>query len=397
MKNTLRQPLVNRLVRYGQIIIFGLTLGYCAMTIRSFLESSGRLTHMLIVLLLLPVLICFEYLLALIHEAGHMLGGLLSGRRLYSLNVAGLRLLRCPDGSFRTGYAAAPGMGGSCTMVTDRPRAPFFLYFLSGPLSTLIFGLICALLALRSYPSYDLLYDEALRRAILHIPMTLLSVQGIMGCIVNLIPQRFPGGYSDGMQLWLLSRDDGIRSDWEQLTRIAWEEYQGKSTPEMPDELFEALPTERLTNPYAIIRMLQRLGRMIDQRDFTAGLALTRELLEADLLLSPFQQLELIRTGALCEAMTTGPSAFCQHLQEPVMQRLMQATGRTVGTLMIRYAMAKLAARDETLAARHLADYSQAAARSPFRQQIRLDNELIGLIERKAHESKQEVPNEKDA
>ena len=96
----MKQPLLYRVVRYAQAIILGLTLGYCAQIICSFMESYTRLTFLLISLLLYPVAWGFGLFLSLVHEAGHLVGGLLSGRRMYYVSVAGHCLVRRPDGRY---------------------------------------------------------------------------------------------------------------------------------------------------------------------------------------------------------------------------------------------------------------------------------------------------------
>ncbi len=383
----MKQPLLNRVVRYAQEIILGLTLGYCALTICSFMESYTRLTFLLVALPLFPVAWGFGLFLSLVHEAGHLVGGLLSGRRMYYVSVAGHCLMRRPDGRFRRGYAATPGVGGVCSTVSEGSPQPFRLYLLLGPLSTLLVGGLCAYLATLSDPAWELPWEVALRRAILHIPMVLMAVQGVVGCIVNLIPMHISGGISDGMQLLSLSFNRQSRADWEQCNRIAYLTWQGLTPSEMPEELFAPLPPERLTSPYARELTLYRLERLTELGDFAAAISLCHELTEAELPLSPLERLCITRTGAVCEALTDGPGPFCQRMAEQDMQRLMRFTRKTIGTQLTQYAMAKLVDRDEALAARHLADFTRSVARSPFLESARLDGSLITLIDAKAKET----------
>lgn len=381
MKKALREPLVNRLVRYGQMIIYGVLLGRCTLTLMPFFALDSFPFRMAVLMLLLPVLMLIDRLLALVHELGHLVGGLISGRRMHFVNVAGLHLLRRPDGSFRWGYAASPGMGGSCETVTEKSPAPFVLYLLCGPLMTLIAGAVCGFFADRVDPTWYL------GCAAVHVLLRMAAVQGVVDCIANLIPRRFQGGMSDGMQLLTLLRDAQARADWEAGQRISWEEYQGRTLPEMPDALFAPLPVARLTNPYAMGLAQTRLGRLMDQRDFAAALALCRELLEAGVPLAPFQLMAVVRTGAVCEAMLGSPGDLCQRMKEPAIRRMMQLTGKTIGTNLCWYVLARLVQRDKALADRHLAAFTRAAARSPFRESVGMDTAMISLVEEKAKEN----------
>lgn len=383
MNKTVRPPFVIRALRIAELVVTVVMLTYCALLLAGFLERDSLLARWGIYLLLMPLMYLLRYLLALIHEAGHMIGGWLTGRRMYSVSVAGWTLLR-RGGSLRWGYEATPGVGGLCAMVTDRTPQPFALYLLSGPLATLLLGGACAVLAVRTFPARDLYWDEALRMALAHVPLTMLAVLGVWSGLVNLIPQRHAGGMSDGMQLWLLSRDRACRAAWEQEGRIAWAEHQGQSKADMPEEFFAHPPIARDMPPYAAGLAVQQVSRLLSREDYAAALALCHELLDAQVPFAPLQQLGIVRTGALCEAMLDGPGPLCRRMQDRDMVRLMQFTRRTRGTLLAWYAMAKLISRDELAAGQHRAAYARAAARSPYHESVRADEEFIARVDARA-------------
>lgn len=376
MKKAARPNLISRVLYYGELFVSVLMLAYCARVLADFLRVEGLWVTWGLYLMLMPVMYLLRYVLALVHEAGHMLGGWLSGLRFYSISVAGWSLVR-RGGTLRWGYDATPGAAGLCAMVADKSPRPYACHILGGPLATLLLGGVCAYLAAcvcgpqgSGVPG--------------HILLTILAVEGIAAAVTNLIPQRYAGGMNDGMQLWLLSRDAGCREAWEQGGRIAWAEYQGLTRRDMPEALFAHPPIARDMNPYAADLAMQRLARLLGQRDFAAALALCHELLEAEVAFSPMQLLSVVRTGALCEAMLDGPGLLCRRMQDRDMVRLMQYSGRTRGTLLCWYAMAKLVSRNEALAAQHRASYARAAARSPHRESVKADSELLRLIDERA-------------
>lgn len=376
MKRTDRPPLISRVLYYGERIVSVWMLAHCARTLADFLRADSAWVNWGFCLMLIPVMYLLRYLLALVHELGHMIGGWLSGYRLYGVSVAGWSLVR-RGGTLRWGYDATPGAAGLCAMVREKSPMPFALHILCGPLATLLMGGVCAFFALGVCGPYG-------SGVLWYILLMMLAVQGILATVMNLIPQRYAGGMNDGMQLWLLSRDRDCRDAWEQGHRIAWAEYQGMTRRDMPEELFVHPSIARDMNPYAADLAVQRLARLLGQRDFAAALALCHELLEAEVEFSPLQLLGVVRTGALCEVLLDGPGPLCRRMQDGDMVRLMQYSGRTLGTLLCWYAMAKLVSCNEELASQHWVSYARAAARSPHHESVRADRELLALIDARA-------------
>lgn len=383
MKKNAGVPLVNRIVRMASLIVTVLLLVYCAGTLASFMDSDSFWVRWgLCLWMILPERVA-EYLMLLVHEAGHMVGGWLSGQKLSGISVAGWTLVR-RSGKLRWGYEATPGVGGLCSMATDRTPAPFFIHILAGPMATILLGGVCAWLAVRTYPAYDLYWDEALRLALMHIPLTILAVVGIRSGVVNLIPLRSTAALNDGMQLWLLSRDGRCRAAREQAGRVAWEEYRGRLLADMPEELFAHPPIARDMNPYAAGLAVLRLARLLGQRDYASALALCHELLDAEVALEALQLMCVVRTGAVCEAMLGNPGPLCRRMQDKDMVRLMQFTRCTRGTILTWYAMAKLVSRDEQAAGLHREAYARAAARSPYHESVRSDEAFMALVDETA-------------
>lgn len=376
MKKAARPPLLSRVLRYGELIVSVLMLAYCARTLAGFLRVDGLWATWGLYLLLMPVMYLLRYVLALVHEAGHMIGGWISGLRFYSVSVAGWSLVR-RGGTLRWGYDATPGAAGLCSMVTDQSPGPFVLNILCGPLVTLLQGCVCAYLAAHVCRPYG-------TGVLWHILLTMLAVQGIVAAVVNLIPQRYAGGMNDGMHLWLLSHDRDCREAWEQMGCIAWAEYQGLTRQDMPVELFEHPPVASDMNPFAADLVVQRLAWLLGRQDYPAVLDLCRALLEAEVEFSPLQFLGVVRTGALCEAMLGEPGPLCRRMQDKDMVRLMQFTRRTRGTILTWYALAKLVSRDEQAVGQHREAYARAAARSPYYESVQSDEKFMALIDARA-------------
>ena len=89
----------------------------------------------------------------ILHETGHLLGGLLTGYKFCSFRIGNLQLQR-ENGSLRFCRLKLAGTGGQCLMTPPEPvdrKIPVMLYNLAGPLM----NLFTALLALGVYSRLD--------------------------------------------------------------------------------------------------------------------------------------------------------------------------------------------------------------------------------------------------
>ena len=93
---------------------------------------------------------CVSFALQIIlHETGHLIGGLLTGYKFCSFRIGNLQLQR-ENGALRFRRLKLAGTGGQCLMTPPEPvggKIPVMLYNLAGPLM----NLLTALLALGGY------------------------------------------------------------------------------------------------------------------------------------------------------------------------------------------------------------------------------------------------------
>ena len=82
------------------------------------------------------------YLQIVVHEAGHLVFGLLTGYRFSLFRIGSLTFLRDPvSGKIRVKRMQLAGTGGQCLLVPPQPvdgKIPFALYHLGGSLMNLI-------------------------------------------------------------------------------------------------------------------------------------------------------------------------------------------------------------------------------------------------------------------
>lgn len=85
----------------------------------------------------------------ILHEGGHLIGGLISGYKFVSFRVGNLILVK-QDGKLRLKKTTVVGTGGQCLMSPlqcEPEKCPFIIYLISGGLINIIVGAIFAVIA----------------------------------------------------------------------------------------------------------------------------------------------------------------------------------------------------------------------------------------------------------
>ena len=170
------------------IMIVGAIIGYSVGKIAEGSLSSVDAPN--IIFLFIAGVIAF-ILQVIVHEAGHLVFGLLSGYKFISFRVFDFKIIKDENGKLKIRYERLAGTGGQCLM-----RAPEYvegkfkykLYLLGGVLFNLVFSIIFWLVL----PSYYTL---------------LFALIGFALAFLNLIPM----GFNDGMTYYHASKDETTR------------------------------------------------------------------------------------------------------------------------------------------------------------------------------------------
>lgn len=141
--------------QYISSAIFGLFGSSIGLMIASFIHKSSLAEGNLVA----RVLVCVGFLIfmyaaivaqLILHEAGHLIAGLLSGYKFSSFRVFSFMWLR-DDSGVRFCRLSIAGTGGQCLM-TPPPmkngKIPVTLYNLGGPLMNLILAIVSAIISI---------------------------------------------------------------------------------------------------------------------------------------------------------------------------------------------------------------------------------------------------------
>ena len=358
--------------------VFQLLLGAaCAIVIIPFLvpELESSIKHGLSFPLLLVGIYLILYLHIIIHEAGHLVFGLLTGYRFSSFRIGSFMLVK-ERGKLRFKRMSVAGTGGQCLLCPPElqgGKIPYILYNLGGSLMNLIFSLLCVLLYL-------------LWRGVPYLaPLLLLSVAiGMMLALTNGIPMRVGMIDNDGRNALSMGKDaESLRAFWVQM-KINEQTASGLRLRDMPEEWF-AMPTERgMQNGIGSALAVFRCNRLMDEQRFDEADALMAEILGGENAVLGLYKNMLRCDRIYCELIGENRAEVLNGLLTREQKKFMKAMKRFPSVLRTQYAYALLAERNEKNAGKYKALFEKTARRHPYQAEIESERELVEIAEKKA-------------
>ena len=310
-----------------------------------------------------------------LHEAGHLLCGLLSGYRFCSFRVGSLMWLR-EGGRLRLRRLRVAGTGGQCLMAPPDlvdGRIPVALYNFGGALM----NLLAALLAL----GLSLLVPAASLWALF---LQLLAAAGFLSALMNGIPLRLGVIDNDGYNALSLGRDPAaLRAFWVQM-KVAEAQAQGLRLREMPAEWFAPPPEEALDNAMTAALGVLACNRLVDEGRFAEADAAMSRLMARSAGLVGLHRGLLTCDRVYVELLGQARPEALDALLPPGQRKFLRQMKRFPSVLRTQYAYALLAERDPAKARRFRAQFERIAKTYPYPADIRSERELMALADARA-------------
>lgn len=251
-------------------------------------ESHGIGIELLKILILFLILFFSFYGQIVIHEAGHLIFGLLSGYHFVSFRVGSVTLVK-DEGRWKLKKFTLPGTGGQCLMMPpeiEDGRVPFIMYNLGGALINFTTGIIAILLVVLLKDMFSL-YKGAL---------LIFGVVGIFYALLNGIPLKLSGIANDGSNLLALMKNEEARRAFNLQLSFNGLLTAGQRPRDRDIREFKLKEGADLTNPLNTAMVLMEYNCYLDTMNFEKG----RELFQK---LKPYMQdiLGLYKYEIQCE------------------------------------------------------------------------------------------------
>lgn len=256
-------------------------------------ESVDKIKMLYAALIAFAALLIAAFVNIVLHEAGHLVGGLLTGYKFLSFRIFNITLLQDTDGWHWKKFSIN-GTLGQCLMCPPHTAdMPYLWYNVGGVAVNLIIGIISA----------SLLFFLELSPIPFSI-CTMLLGTSLWFIMMNGIPMT-PGGVpNDGKNILILWRHPEQRKYFHDMLAVAAEQSRGKRTVEMPDEWFESKPVSQGSTVMEISARNLHYVRLVDEMRFAEARVIAEELMALGKSLPLLFQMEVAGDLLLLELVT---------------------------------------------------------------------------------------------
>lgn len=355
-------------------LLFGGACGYfLAMYANTVTGPDDFWAGFLILLLLsLYVAVCLQIV---IHEAGHLVFGLLTGYCFVSFRIADFMWIR-ENGRLRFRRQSIAGTGGQCLMsppdMAEDGSFPVVLYNLGGSLMNLGTGLVC-------FAGFWLLHRE---KGLLPAFLLMMSAAGILFALINGIPIHSQMVDNDGYNALSLGKNPAaMRALWIQL-KMNEQMAAGFRLRDMPQEWF-ALPSgEEMKNSMTAALAVFACNQLMDEQRFEEADHLMKELLEKDTAIPGLHRVLLNCDRIYCELVRDSGRKTTDRLLDENQKKMMKAMKTYLSVIRTEFTYALLAERDTAKAEKLRKRFEKSAKAWPYPGDVRSERELLETAER---------------
>lgn len=198
----------------------------------------------------------------IVHEGGHLVGGLLTGYRFVSFRIFSLTLLR-RDGRYIVRRFNIPGTGGQCIMLPpegDAAKVPFVIYNAAGVAANI-------LLTAAAIPYFFIhSADSGMFAFLLAL---FIVIAGLWTAIINGIPMKINGMYNDAGNIRLMLRDMQVRRHFVLQLRAHALCQNGMRPKDFPQEWFNIPDSGEGYGLINVVTDMFAVAREIDRADYS--------------------------------------------------------------------------------------------------------------------------------
>lgn len=208
------------------------------------------------------------FLQTIIHEAGHLIFGLLTGYRFSSFRIGSYTLVRV-KGRLKIKKYAIAGTAGQCLMLPPEKapeQMPYFWYNAGGAAMNLITSAVS--LAIAAFTGMT---------AVATSFFVVLGMAGIYMAIANGLPMRMGGMNNDGYNIRCIMRDRTMLHILYRQLSMAGALSEGIRYKDMPEDLFTKERSGKWNNILNINDELMYANRLMDLMQFDEARAMIEE------------------------------------------------------------------------------------------------------------------------
>ena len=332
-------------------------------------EEDGSVLMMFVFALAIAFVSLYIHLI--LHEAGHLIFGLLSGYDFVSFRIRSLILVK-EDGRYKLKRYSLAGTGGQCLMSPpdyNDGNYPYVLYNLGGIIVNMILVTLFGILYLAFRPTGYF--------GFFFISMMMVGVAIAMS---NGIPMQTNMVTNDGHNALNLSKDkDALKTFWATL-KINAKQMEGVHLADIDPEWFTLSENADLKNTMVSPLLGVRENLLMEQGDFDGAKVLIDKLLSDECSLNGITESLVKLDGLYIDLMERGADADMTVLDDKKMKSFVKAMKNYPSVLRTTYAAAKVRG-DNAEAERIKSQFSKIAASYPYKAEIETEQLLMARFD----------------
>lgn len=311
-----------------------------------------------------------------IHEAGHLVFGLLTGYGFSSYRLGSLMILK-ENGKLRLCRYKLAGTGGQCLMTPPDlvdGKMPFVLYNLGGCIANVAVSAVALVLFL--------LLPQI---RVLSFGLLSMAVMGLIQAVTNGIPFKAAMIQNDGQNtLDMYRRPNSLRVFHYQL-RMVEAMSRGLRLKDMPDEWFRMASEEDRKDALAVSTSVLYCNRLMDEHRFDEARQIMEDLLGGDTAMLDLHRRVLTCDVIYCELIGQRRWDVVEALLTKEQKTFMQSMRTNISVLRTQHLLALLHENDAKKAADYLKQFEKRAKNHPYSCDVESERELIAIAgERRA-------------
>ena len=364
------------------ILFFALIGAACGAVFLMYLEQAklagmSRGQRLLSFALMMVCLYGAILIQIVIHEAGHLVFGLLTGYRFCSFRVFSLMWVK-ENGKIRLKRMSLAGTGGQCLMGPPDLRdgkIPVMLYNFGGAILNLISAALSLGLSFLCPPV-----------SMVRVFLRFLAVIGLGFALMNGLPLPAAGLNNDGQNALALSRSgEAVRAFWIQM-KANERTSEGVRIKDMPEEWFAVPSAEAMNNGIIAPLGVLACSRLMDENRFREADALMKNLLSQKNAIAGLHRGLMVCDRMYLELIGENRPGSLSILRTPEQKKLMKAMKAFPSVLRTEYAYALLAEKDPSKAESIRQRFEKSCRSYPYPGEIRAERELLEIAAKAAQD-----------
>ncbi len=303
-----------------------------------------------------------------LHEAGHMVFGLLTGFRFLSYRVMSLIVTK-EEGKLKLGRFSLPGTLGQCLMSApaNREKRPFFLYNAGGVLFNLIFAVINYLIVFLTKSPYLAIFAAA------------NGMYDLIMLFGNGIPFDGNGIANDGKNIQEMRHHPASIDTFYTMLDLNEIMAKGGRMKDASDAMIDLNETTLRGGAIGAGNLLWKENKLMDEHRFDEVEELLKQISEEDYPLLDYHQKMLLLDQKYLDCL----NGSFEDITDKKTLQFLEGSRKSVLSVIRYYLVRALYLKDEAEVKRNREALQSLQKDYPFSGELQSEMELIEIAEEK--------------